>query len=428
MKKLAIFGGSPIRKRSWPRWPEANKETERNLTDVLYSGRWGIGGKYDGTPLYNLRFENAFAKFHNIPYCVAVVNGSAALTIALEALGVGLGDEVIIPGLAWISCASAVTRIGAVPILVDIEPETLCISVEAARKAISDRTKAIMIVHAYCTVADLDAFVHLSEETGIPLLEDCSQAHGAIWNNRRVGTFGKIGVFSMGNSKVLSCGEGGALITSDPNLYDILQQLHGDGYHYKDSSPRLGESQLEEIGAIQGYNYCLSEFHAAVLLGGLANLDQQNELREKNGEYFRQLCNQVGDIAQLTRYPKIDRLTYFRLCVRFNLNAFGGASIEQIRKALIAELKESTLEPVDHPLNNYVLYRPLESVGARSSPLERERYNPKRFELPSASRAFAECLTFHHLMLLGNNSDMDDLAEAFMKLKENGEMLRQIKV
>ncbi len=426
MNELAIFGGLPIRKKSWPSWPTAGKRTLKYLTDVLNSGRWGIGGKYNGLPLYNALFEDSFAKFNNAAYCVTVSNGSAAITLSLEALGVKPGDEVIIPGLAWISCATGVTRIGAVPILVDVEPGTLCISVEATRKTISERTKAIMVVHAYCTVADLDAFGKLSEETGIPLLEDCSQAHGAQWNKKRVGKFGKIGVFSMGNSKVLSCGEGGAAITDDPALYDILQQLHGDGYRYKTTPPRLGESQIEEVGDVQGYNYCLSEFQAAVLLGGLEDLDRLNGIREKNGEYLRKICDEMGDIFVSARNPNIERLTYFRLCVRFNLNAFGGASIEQIRKALCVELNESTLELVDHPLNQYMLYHPMESVGARLT--KSERFNSERFELPVALKSYKECLTFHHSMLLGNKDDMDDIAKSFLKLKENSEMLAKVEL
>ena len=426
MNKLTIFGGSPIRKKDWPRWPQAEIMTERYLTEVLHSGRWGIGGKYNGTRLFNLRFADEFAKFHNALYCVTVANASVGLGIALEALGVTFGDEVIVPGLTWISCASAVTRIGAVPILLDIESDTLCISARAIRKAITERTKAIVVVHSYCTVADLDVLVNLSNETGIPLVEDCSQAHGAEWNRQRVGTFGKIGVFSMGNSKVLSCGEGGAVITNDPILYDFLQQLSADGYRYKNTLPKLGESQLEEIGALQGHNYCLSEFQAAVLLGGLSRLDQYNQLREENGEYFRQLCPQIGDIVQLTRHPNINRLTYFRLCVRLNLNAFGGATIEQIRKALIAELNESTIELVDHPLNDYVLYKPLESPSAKSSTTQRKRLDPKQFTLPIASQAYKECMTFHHSMLMGNRSDVDDIARAFTKLKENREILTKV--
>lgn len=426
MNELAIFGGTSIRKKAWSQWPQANIMSERYLTEVLHSGRWGIGGKYNGTPLFNICFADEFAKFNNISYCVTVANASAGLGIALEALSVTFGDEVIVPGLAWISCASAVTRIGAVPVLLDVEPDTLCISAAEIRKAVSKRTKAIIVIHSYCTVADLDALVNLSTETGIPLVEDCSQAHGAQWKGGRVGTFGKIGVFSMGNSKVLSCGEGGAVITNDPILFDRLQQLSADGYRYKDTSPKPGESQLEEVGTIQGHNYCLSEFQAAVLLGGLASLDKQNKVREENGEYFRQLCLQIGDVVQLTRSPNIDRLTYFRLCVRLNLDAFGGASVEQIRKALIAELNESTIELVDHPLNDYVLYKPLESPSARSSTTQLERLDPKRFILPKATQAYKECLTFHHAMLLGSRDDVDDIAKAFLKLKECREVLAKV--
>lgn len=428
LNRLAILGGTPVRQKAWPRWPMTDEKINEYLIDVAHSGRWGMGGKFNGTPLYNLRFEDAFAKFHNALYCVTVANGSAALAIALEALGVGFGDEVIIPGLSWISCATAVTRIGAIPILVDVEPETLCISVESVQKAITEHTKAIMVVHSYCTVADVDGLVRLSEETGIPLVEDCSQAHGAEWKKQRVGTFGKIGVFSMGNSKVLSCGEGGAIISNDSALYNILQQLRGDGYQYKKAAPIIGESQIEEVGTVQGYNYCLSEFQAAILLGGLTRLDQQNELREKNGEYFRQLCSQIGDVTLLVRRPNINRLTYFRLCVRINLDAFGGASIQQIRKALVAELNEATLEPVDHPLNSYTLYKPLKSPIVRAFPSIWERFDPTRFSLPITCQAYKECLTFHHLMLLGNSNDIDDIANAFLKLKENGEILKRIEL
>jgi dTDP-4-amino-4,6-dideoxygalactose transaminase len=428
MNKLAVFGGPPTRTKSWPRWPQASKKSKEYLVDVLHSGRWGIGGKYNGTPLFNIQFAETFAELHNVPYCITVANGSAALTVALEALGVGFGDEVIVPGLAWISCATAITRIGAVPILLDVEPDTLCISAEAARNAISERTKAVIVVHSYCTVADLDALVALSTNTGIPLVEDCSQAHGAQWNRQRVGTFGKIGVFSMGNSKVLSCGEGGAILTSDPLLYDRLQQLSADGYRFKNLPAHLGESQLEEVGTLQGHNYCLSEFQAAVLLGGLADMDEQNELREENGEYFRKLCGQIGDVVQLTRDPRITKLTYFRLCVRLNMSAFGGASIGQIRKALIAELNESTIEPVDHPLNDYVLYKPLKLSIGPSTLIEQQRLDPKRFDLPVASQAYKECITFHHSMLLGNKNDVEDIIKALLKLKENCKMLARVQL
>ncbi len=424
--QLAVRGGKAIRKTSWPIWPQGDRTTQKFLIDVLNSGRWGIGGKYNGKKLFEQRFAHAFARFHASAFCVPVVNGSAALAVALEALGVTFGDEVIVPGLAWISCATAVIKIGAIPILVDIDPETLCISPSAARLAINNQTKAIIVIHSYCTVADLDALVALSKETGIPIIEDCSQAHGAIWKGQRVGTFGKIGVYSMGNSKVLTCGEGGVAITNDPKIYECMQQLRGDGYRYKDSKPVLGQSQLEESGMVQGYNYCLSEFQAAVLLSGLKTLNRQNKKREENGEYLKKLCSDIDGVQPLYRYAAVNHLTYFRFCIRLNLEEFGSATIDQIRRALIAELNESSIELVDYPLTKNPLYKPLNSPAAYSSIVHRNRLDPLRFNLPIALQAHKECITFHHAMLLGSKRDIEDIATSIRKLKANSKELAYV--
>src|SRR5258708_17044047 len=127
-ENLAILGGLPVRRMPWPKWPRADEGTERNLLDVLYSGRWAISGIYNGQKLYERRFAEAFAEFHAIPFCVPVCNGTAALTVALEALDVRYGDEVLVPGITWVACASAVAGIGGIPVLVDVEPDTLCMS------------------------------------------------------------------------------------------------------------------------------------------------------------------------------------------------------------------------------------------------------------------------------------------------------------
>ncbi|MFO0590476.1 MAG: DegT/DnrJ/EryC1/StrS family aminotransferase [Polyangiaceae bacterium] len=424
-KRLALLGGEPVRRKSWPTWPQADLRTKRYVQDVLRSGRWGIGGKYMGAPLYERRFAEAFARFHGVAHCVPVANGSAALVTALAAIGVGFGDEVIIPGLVWISCATAVRRVGAIPVLVDVDAQTLCITPEAVHRAMTPKTKAVIVVHAYCAVADMDAFAALAVETGIPIIEDCSQAHGSTWKGRRVGTFGRVGIFSMGNSKLLSCGEGGAAITNDFELYDKMQQVRGDGYRYKSAAPCVGHSELEEHGSIQGYNFCLSEFQSAVLFGGLRNLERQNQLRQRNGAVLRDLCSSISGITVLHRHPNVDTLAYFRFCTRLDLSVFGGASIEQIRRAAVAELNESTIERVDPPLNNYHLYKPLASVGGFSDS-QIIRVDPTGYELPVAEQAYGECLTFHHAMLLGTESDMFDIARMFEKLKANRESLAGI--
>lgn len=131
---LAMFGGEPIRKSPWPTWPRADENTENNIKDVLYSGKWAISGPYIGRKSYEKQFAEAYSEFHNVKYCVPSSNGSSALTIALEALDVKNGMEVLVPGLTWVACASSVIGIGGIPILVDIEPESLCMSLEDTKK------------------------------------------------------------------------------------------------------------------------------------------------------------------------------------------------------------------------------------------------------------------------------------------------------
>jgi dTDP-4-amino-4,6-dideoxygalactose transaminase len=420
--ELAIHGGTPVRSKPWPQWPLGNNNIELILQEVLYSGRWAISGMYNSKKTYDKQFSEAFASYHNVPYCVLTSNGSSALSISLEAIGVGYGDEVIIPGLTWVACASAILRIGAIPILVDVEPDTLCISVEDTKQAITSRTACIMLVHLACTVADLDSFMKLSEDTGIPIIEDCSQAHGSIWGGQRVGTFGKAGAFSMQNEKVLTCGEGGAIITSDPKLYDSLQQLRTDGRRYSKILPPIGEIELENVGSIQGYNYCLSEFQAAILFERLRNLDKENTIRERNGEYLRSLLLEVGGITPLARHPKIDNLTFYQFCIHFNLQDFHNADIETIRLAISAELGIS-LTKIGAPLNDNLLYTPFNSNRTGYTEEMKKLINPKRFNLPVAAQASKECLKIHHRVLLGNKSDIEDIASVFEKVKRNSKKL-----
>lgn len=423
--KLAILGGEPVRQNPWPVWPCADVNTERNLIDVLHSGRWTISGPYTGKKPYERRFAEAFAEFHGVHHCVPTANGSSALTIALEALNVKNGTEVLVPGLTWVACASSVTGIGAVPVLVDIEPDTLCMSINEAERAISRYTSAIMLVHLFCAAAQIDAFVALSKKTGIPLIEDCSQAHGATWKGRRVGTFGEVGVFSMQQTKVLTSGEGGAVITRDPDLYDRLQQLRADGRRYVGSNLKAGQMELEEIGAIQGRNYCMSEFQAAILLDRLKHLDAQNTLREENANHLRSMLQEIGGIKPLYRHPEVDKLTHYHFCVRLDLEEFGNNSIELISRTLTSELG-ILVEPVDSPLNNNILYNPQHSPRTPVSKDIKIKYDPKRFNLPVAEKARRECLTIPHRVLMGGKKDVADIAEAFEKIKRNHQYLARL--
>lgn len=178
-QKLALNGGAKVRELVWPEWPSYDDGTERALNSVLRSGRWTISGPFAGESSKERSFARQFAEYCDARYCTPVTSGSASLTIALLALGIGAGDEVLIPGLTWVACASATMAVGAVPIMVDIDPATLAMSVDEARRAVSDRTAAIMVVHPYCRTADLGGFLALSKEIDVPLVEDCSHAQNA---------------------------------------------------------------------------------------------------------------------------------------------------------------------------------------------------------------------------------------------------------
>ena len=131
---LAVFGGKPVHDANWPVWPRASEATLRMLGEAATSGRWAVSGVYTGAPSFEQRFSRAFGDYVGAPYVVPTTNGSAGLTIAMEALGVGPGTEVIVPGLTWVACASSAAGLGAVPILVDVEPDTLSISADAANR------------------------------------------------------------------------------------------------------------------------------------------------------------------------------------------------------------------------------------------------------------------------------------------------------
>ncbi len=335
---LACLGGEPVKKSPWPQWPSADSSMIQALIEVANSGRWAISGCFNGKKSFERKFSEAFSAYHGARYCVPTTNGSSALSIALEALGVGPGNEVLVPALTWVACASSVANLGARPVFIDISPDTLCMDPQKTSEAISRQTAAILLVHAYCRVADLDAFTHIADKTGVPLLEDCSQAHGALWRGRRVGTFGKIAAFSMQQSKVLTSGEGGAAITDDDMLYDLMQQLRADGRRYVKGRMQSGEMELEEVGHVMGSNRCLSEFQAAVLLTRLANLDVENDIREGNALLLERMLTSVEAVEPLHRPWQMDRATHYQPCLRLNRDAFGGRSIEAVCRALSCEL------------------------------------------------------------------------------------------
>lgn len=233
-------------------------------------------GSFVGGPLVD-RFEEEWARYCSARFAVGVANGTDALGLTLEALGIGPGDEVIVPANTFIATAAAVSRVGATPVFVDVSPDTLLITADHVRAAITPRTAAVMVVHLYGQPADLTEIGAVAGSAGIAVIEDAAQAHGARWQGQRVGAIGNAGCFSFYPGKNLGAlGDGGAVVTNDE---DLARRVRSLGNHGRGSSKYLHEAA--------GTNSRLDALQAGLLSAKLGRLDAWNDGRRRAAESYR---------------------------------------------------------------------------------------------------------------------------------------------
>jgi len=407
MAKLAINGGTPVREKfECVSWPLREEKEVRKVVEVTRSGRWS----YDGPK--EAEFTKAFAKFIGSKYALAAANGTVTLQLALEALDIGFGDEVIVPGLTWQATAAAVLDINAVPILVDIEPETYCINPERITEAITPRTHAIIPVHLYGCMADMDQVMEIADRYHLRVVEDCAHTHGSRWRNQGAGTIGDIGSFSMQQSKVMTCGEGGALTTNSEELFHRLYSLKNCGRLYTDEAGSHGEH-------VQSGNYRITEFQAAVLVCQLERLKSHIDRKDENAQYFSSLISEIEGVIPFLRREQVTRQSYYAFGFRYNKELFGGVPVQKFRQALSAEIGLGVSGPYE-PLNNCSLYQPHTKKRYRISDEHWKAIDPRRFSLPVAERAYCEeAVLMSHQALLGTRKDMESICDAVVKIREN---------
>lgn len=420
MGVLAISGGKPIHETGWPAWPRADVATIRAVTAALESGRWTVSGGWTGRDTFERAFARRFAEFVGVPYAVSTDHGSTSLLLALEALGIGAGDEVIVPVLTWVATATAVLNVNAAPVFVDADRETGCLSPPALAAAVSDRTKAVIAVHLNCRMADMDAIREIAQARGLAIVEDCAQAHGARWRGALAGSLGDIGAFSMQQGKVLTAGEGGAVVTKERPLYDRLQQLRADGRRYSDVEPALGEPCLVETAEVMGNNCCLSELQAALLLDQLDRLEPQLEARAANAAYLDAELARIPGLHPLFWSPHLDRPSVFRYTVRRAPEVFAGKPTAAVCSALRAELGVR-VHQTDRPLHQNRLYCP-ETKPRYRWVLERAP-RPVDACFPAAESLYAELILLPHNVLLADREDLDHVIEAFAKVAAHADEL-----
>ena len=385
-EKLAIHGGKPVRTEPFPSWPIFGKEEERRLIRALRSGNWG---KLQGDQV--AEFERRFAQYHQAKHGLAVVNGTAAIRIALVAAGIGAGDEVIVPPYTFLATASAVVEANATPVFADIELETSNIDPRAVDAAVTPRTRAIIPVHLGGLPADMDAIMEIARAHNLIVIEDACHAHGAGYKGQRVGAIGHLGVFSFQSSKNLNSGEGGIILTNDDQLAGNCWSIHNCG--------RVPEGAWYDHHTIGG-NYRLGEFQGAVLNAQWERFENQAETREENGRYLAERLARIPGILPQKRTADCTRHAYHLFSLRIDPEVFG-VGREVFLEALSAE--------------------GIVGMAGRSTQPEldyRQTQCPNCETISNTQGVWLE-----HRYMLGTRGDMDDIVAAFEKVHENRDRL-----
>ena len=425
MNSLAILGGLPARDTKvnpWPKWPVWDEKEEKALIEVLNSGVWSYNGPKE------TEFNKNFAEYTGVKYAVSAANGTVTLQMALEACGIGVGDEVILPGLTWQATAATILDVNATPILVDVLEDTWCVDPKEIEKAITPRTKAIVAVHLYGSFSDMDEILRIAKEHNLYVIEDCAHKHGGEWNGKKAGSIGDIGSFSYQLSKHLTAGEGGTVTTNNFELYEKLDALRNCGRRPEpvtDVKADKGEGVYFDAGNFcQSGNYRITEFQAAILIEGLKRLPEQNKVRDENAIYLNSLIASIPGISPMKRYPQETKEAYFNFAFRYDATGFKGLENKKFRAALTAELGIE-VAPSYIPLNKCSLYVPLTKPARHKLSEEYwKAIDPERFDLPVCDKIhFEGSACIHHKILMGTKADMELVAAAIQKIYDQAENL-----
>lgn len=323
--KPAILGGSKT-VSDLPKWPIYDNFESKGLLDVLYSDKWG---RLDGRT--TAKFEAEYAKMHGVQNCLATTCGTTALSTILGALGIGPGDEVIIPVYTFIATYNAVVLNYALPVIVDMDPETFQIDASKIEAAITKNTKLIMPVHMGGSPADMDTILAIGKKHNIPVVEDACQAPLAEWRGKKVGTLGLAGAFSFQSSKNLTSGEGGAVISTSKQFIDDCYNFHHQGWW--DSRDNNSSFHIKTRGS----NFRITEFQSAILLSQMTRLIEQSKIRYENALFLNKMLGEIPGINPAKLYEGVTNSTYHFYMLKYDKESFHGLGRDQFIRAMGAE-------------------------------------------------------------------------------------------
>ncbi len=405
----AILRGTPVRAgKSWPGWPQWDDSERGALSAVLESGAWSSARGEQAT-----LWAAEFAAMQGARHGLALTNGTHTLEAALAACDVGESDEVIVPALTFVATATAALAVNATPVMVDVEPDSLCIDVAAAEAAIGERTRAIVPVHIGGRPCEMDALIELCRRHGLVMVEDCAHAPGSRWRGKGVGSFGSFGSFSFEASKLITAGEGGALITGDDALrarawsYVNCGRVEG-GHWYHHAS--------------LGSNLRMSEWQGAILRAQAKRFEEQHRRREENA---RLLDAELAKLPGLRPQPgdeRIDSRAYYAYIVHYDPAEFAGLSLAGFETALAAEGIEFGA--------SYPSLAELELFRERHfGPRLRQRGAPcpdyGALDLPHTAGAVAGTVWLAHPMLLADPESVLDVVRAMARIQAHAAEIRR---
>ena len=396
---LAIDGGTPVRRAPFHPWPVHDEREVAALREVVESGNWG------GFPSPNVQaaqLAEAFASFQGARFGICTSSGTTAIEVALKAAGLRAGDEVIIPALTFVATAAAALYMGAVPVFADVNADTWCLDPAQVEGAITERTKAVLPVHLGSRMADMDRIVEIAQARGLRVIEDCAHMHGGRWRTEGAGTLGDLGAFSFQNSKLMTAGEGGMILTSDEEL---ARACHA----YVDCGRlRPGDAPPKSQG-IFGWNYRMTEFQAAVLRVQLERLPEQQRVREEHKAYLTERLQRIDGVATLREDDRMTTKSGYGYYLRYLSERCGDVPRDKFVFALRAE--------------------GIPASGAFYEPVYRDRLFAWRdtnvgvdystVSCPVAENAaYNESVWLPHQLFLGPKEDVDDVVTAIEKVTE----------
>lgn len=376
-------------------WPNASKRERQYLNKVINSNGWGVfrGGLVR-------EFGEKMATYHHANYGIPCANGTVALQVQLQSLGVGRGDEVITTIFTFVATAAAITSVGAIPIFVDIDELNYCIDVKKIEEKITSKTKAIIAVHLYNSLCDLDALVDISREYNIALIEDAAQVPGSFYKGKGVGTFGASGSFSFQEAKVMTAGEGGIILTNDQKLAELAN-----------SYVNCGRGCFREVNVrkVIGLNHRMTEFQAAVLLGQLDLLDERTEIRERASAYLNMELAKIPGITTIEKPARVTKQACYQYVFKFNSEKIG---IDRDVFVWALEAEGMPMRKVYLPLHKDPLFN-LNEYDTPEAWQYYQEYPLDENQYPVAERAaFSEAVAIWHPFLLLSKKRLDDLVVA----------------